>query len=136
MGRKLKLSEEDLKKIEQLAIVQCNYKEIANIIGCHPDTLFKTKIYNELIERGHEKGKTSLRQMMFKTAMEGSITMQIFLSKQMLGYSDKAILDMNNRVALTLNYKLPEKKQEAITAEYVKNEEDQRADGEEQQDRS
>lgn len=131
-GRPHKL-DDNLKKImENLAIVQCSVREIAIAIGVHEDTLYKNKIYSSIIEKGREKGKTRLRTAMFKAAMNGNIVMQIFLSKQMLGYSDKATLDMNNKAALTLNYKLPDNKQEAITAEYVKNEEDQRADGEEQ----
>jgi len=58
--------------------------------------------------------------------MKGNVVMQIFLSKQMLGYSDKHVVDTNNRVSLQLNYKLPEKtnnNNNAIEAEYTKNEE-------------
>jgi hypothetical protein len=126
MGRVPILDDKMLRVIEHMALVQCTYREIANAVGVHEDTLKKSNTYSSLIEKGRENGKARLRTAMFRSAMKGNVVMQIFLSKQMLGYSDKHVVDTNNRVSLQLNYKLPEKtnnNNNAIEAEYSKNEE-------------
>lgn len=122
MARPHKITPDKLKLIEEMAVVQCTYREIATIIGVHEDTLFRNKEYTEIIEKGKERGRTTLRKLMFQNAMKGNVVMQIFLSKQMLGYSDKHVIDANNKISLTLNYRLPEK-DKPITAEFSKNEE-------------
>lgn len=125
MARPVKLDGDKLRVLEELAYIQCTYREIANLMGIHEDTLFKNKYYSSLIEKGRERGKTSLRRAMFKSALGGNVVMQIWLSKQLLGHSDKAVVDTNNRVSLTLNYKLPQTTTvvETTTTEYTENEE-------------
>lgn len=78
----------DLKLIEQLAMIHCTNLEIAAIIGCDPSLLSKPR-FSELIIKGKEKGRMSLRRKMMDTAMSGNVVMQIWLSKQYLGMSDK-----------------------------------------------
>lgn len=62
-------------------------KEIAAVCDCSVDTLERR--FADVIQRGREKGTMSLKRKMFETAMNGNVTMQIWLSKQHLGYSDK-----------------------------------------------
>jgi hypothetical protein len=81
MGRPRLQLDEGL--IERLAIIHCNNTEIAATVGCSVDTLDRN--YAELIAKGREKGKSSLRRMQFELAQKGNATMLIWLGKQILG---------------------------------------------------
>ena len=72
--------------IERLAMIHCNKTEIAAAVGCSVDTLDRN--YAELIAKGMEKGKTTLRRMQFETAIKGNVVMLIWLGKQILGQKD------------------------------------------------
>lgn len=78
----------DLTLIEKLAAIHCTNTEIAATIGCSISLLSKPS-YSKIIAKGKEVGKISLRKKMYETAMSGNVTMQIWLSKQQLGMSDK-----------------------------------------------
>lgn len=81
---KLKLDE---ALIEKLAMIHCTPKEIASIVGCSEDTIIGR--FSELLAKGREKGKMSLRRAMFDKALGGNCTMMIWLSKQHLGMNDR-----------------------------------------------
>lgn len=81
---KLELNEEN---IEKLAMIQCSKIEIAAFMGCSVDTLDNR--FSEVIAKGREAGKTSLRRKQYETAMNGNVTMLIWLGKQWLGHTDK-----------------------------------------------
>lgn len=81
MARPKLVIDEDL--IERLASIHCNMTEIAAAVGCSVDTLERR--YAELIAKGREKGKSSLRRMQFELAKKGNATMLIWLGKQILG---------------------------------------------------
>lgn len=93
----------DLGLIEKLAAIHCTNTEIASTVGCDSSLLSKPK-YSEIITKGKERGKMSLRRKMWDTAMNGNVTMQIFLSKQMLGYADKQV-EANPVADMTLEQK-------------------------------
>ncbi len=78
----------DIDVIEKLAAIHCKNTEIAAVIGCDPSLLSKPR-YSIIIAKGKERGRMSLRRKMWDTAMTGNVVMQIWLSKQMLGYTDK-----------------------------------------------
>lgn len=78
----------DLVMMEKLAGIGCKNTEIAAMLGCDSSTLSDAH-YSEIIAKGKEQGRMSLRRKMWETAMGGNITMMIWLSKQLLGYSDK-----------------------------------------------
>ena len=81
IGRpRLQLDEE---QIINLAKINCTMKEIASVMKCSVDTLERG--FADIIKRGQEEGKTSLRRHMWIAAEKGNITMQIWLSKQLLG---------------------------------------------------
>jgi len=82
----LKLDEEQIKK---LASIHCTQEEIALVMGCSVDTLYRR--YAGLIKEGQAHGKTSLRRHMWKKVVEGNCTMMIWLSKQHLDMVDKKI---------------------------------------------
>ena len=78
----------DVKKIAELSKLQCTLEEIAAVMGVHRATLMRN--YAQIIDDNREVGKTSLRRSMWKKAMNKDNTnMQIWLSKNVLGYKDK-----------------------------------------------
>ena len=81
----------DLHLIEKLAAIHCTNTEIAAMLGCDSSLLSKPK-YSEIIAKGRERGKTSLRRKMYETAMGGNVTMMIWLSKQILGHTDREVV--------------------------------------------
>lgn len=78
----------DLVLIEKLATIHCTNTEIAAMVNCDQSLLSKGK-YSLIIAKGKEKGKLSLRRKMFETAMNGNISMMIWLSKQYLAMTEK-----------------------------------------------
>jgi hypothetical protein len=90
----------DLDAIEKLAAINCSVAEIAAVVGVDRRTIQRR--YAALIEKGRETGKSSLKRKMWKIAMDNeNVTMCIWLSKQMLGYTDK----VEQRQNVNLNQK-------------------------------
>lgn len=91
-------------QVEALASINCSYAEIAAVVDCDVSTL--TRRFAQVIEKGREQGKSSLKRKMWETAMAGNCTMMIWLSKQMLGYRDNNITTVQTteapKVVLTL----------------------------------
>jgi hypothetical protein len=83
-NRKLKL---DSKRIYELAQLHCTKAEIAINVGCSVETL--TRRFSLIIEKGYEDSKESLRRWMMRAAKNGNVVMQIWLSKQLLGYKER-----------------------------------------------
>ncbi len=79
-------------KLEQLASFGCTNTEIASFFGCSPDLLEKN--YSEFLTKGRDKGKIRLRQLQFKAAEKGNVTMLIWLGKQVLGQTDKQEVEL------------------------------------------
>jgi hypothetical protein len=77
----------DPEQVQKLAAINCSYAEIGAIVGCDSSTL--TRRFAQDIEKGREIGKSSLKRKMWDIAMNNNVTMCIWLSKQMLGYTDK-----------------------------------------------
>ncbi len=105
--------------------MQATDEEVAAWFGITRKTLFnhkrRNKAFREVYERGKDRGKASLRRLMWQSAqgtppeilydnngvpvwdskgrvvmssgIEPNITMQIFLAKNMLGMSDKGVAD-------------------------------------------
>ena len=77
----------DTKQIEKLASFGCSNTEIAEFYGCDESLIRKS--FSESLLKGRAKGKIRLRQLQWKSAEKGNVTMQIFLGKNMLGQQDK-----------------------------------------------
>lgn len=94
-GRPAKLTPDDetLRKIENLAKIQCTEDEAAAILGVDQSTLsrflHKHKRAMDVWMLGIRTGKASLRRMQFKAAEDGNVTMLIWLGKQVLGQKDQ-----------------------------------------------
>lgn len=91
----------DEKQVFQLASINCSYAEIAAVVGCDSSTL--TRRFAQAIEKGRESGKMSLKRKMWETAMGGNVTMMIWLSKQMLGYTEKVEQRQESNVKATID---------------------------------
>lgn len=95
MGRPLKKIDPD--QVRRLAMINCTMVEIAAVVGCSVDTVERR--FAEIVKEGHQQGKSSLKRMMWEACTKGNVSMMIFLSKQMLGYSDK----VEQKVDATVN---------------------------------
>ena len=77
----------DKTQVEKLASYGCTVREVANFFGCSEDLIKKS--YSQFMTKGKDKGKIRLRQMQWRSAENGSVPMQIWLGKQVLGQTDK-----------------------------------------------
>lgn len=80
----------DKELIFKLAAIHCSNREIASIVGIHIDSL--QRFYKDIIQAGKESGKGKLRRKMWEQALNGNITMMIWLSKQHLGMADNVLV--------------------------------------------
>jgi hypothetical protein len=87
----------DLELVYALAKIHCSVSEIASIIGVSKDTI--NRRCGDIIDRAKDEGRMSLRRGMFHKAInEGNVVMQIFLSKQWLGYSDNPVSSSSTKI--------------------------------------
>ena len=77
----------DTEQVKKLAILGCTNKEIGDFFGCSADLIEKS--YSEFLTKGRAEMKMRLRQLQWKSAEKGNVTMQIFLGKNILGQQDK-----------------------------------------------
>jgi len=84
----------DWEVVDKYLQAQCDGVGIAGILGISPDTLYRAceeqhkQGFAFYSQQKRAEGKELLRGKMFNTAMNGSNTMQIWLSKQYLDMSD------------------------------------------------
>ena len=78
----------DVEILKNLASIGCPNYEIASVMNVSARTLKRN--FAEIIDQYKQKGKASLRKKMYDKAVKKDNTMmQIFLSKNYLGMSDK-----------------------------------------------
>jgi hypothetical protein len=75
------------KDVYELAVIGCNDREIARWFDMNEDTLRYN--FADIIQKGREDLKHSLRRAMLKNALGGNAALQIFLAKNLLGMSDQ-----------------------------------------------
>ena len=83
----------DYEQVEKMASIWCTEEEIASMIGCSVRTLQRDKEFCRVYKRGLNNGKMSLRRTQVASAMDGNVTMQIWLGKQYLGQRDTVEID-------------------------------------------
>lgn len=76
----------DERLIEEAASQGSSMEEIARLCDCSTDTLERK--YRDIIQRGRGDLKLRLRRAQIKAALEGNVTMLIFLGKVYLGQRD------------------------------------------------
>jgi hypothetical protein len=95
-----------IKKIDEgqllkLAAINCSYAEMAAILDVNESTL--TRRYAQVIEKGREQGKMSLKRKQYEIAMGGNVTMLIWLGKIILNQVEKKEIDhVVTRIPLTI----------------------------------
>jgi len=60
---------------------------MADFFGCSADLLEKS--YSEYLTKGRAEQKMRLRQLQWKSAEKGNVSMLIFLGKNILGQQDR-----------------------------------------------
>ena len=81
-----KAIELDKEQIAKLSSIHCSVDEIALIMNCSRDTIYRN--YMDIVEQGRAKGKMGLRRKQWETAAKGNATMLIWLGKQWVNQSD------------------------------------------------
>jgi hypothetical protein len=74
------------KDVYELSVIGCNDREIARWFDLDENTLRYN--FADIMEKGREDLKHTLRRAMIKNALSGNAALQIFLAKNMLGMSD------------------------------------------------
>lgn len=98
----------DPLEVEKLAAMSCSIQEIASFFGCSRDTIERRFAANIL--KGKDKGKIKLRRLMWQNAEKGNAVMQLWLSKNILGYTDKLEQTVNGEMkTISLSYSVPKK---------------------------
>ena len=76
----------NIKQLKNLARFGCTNKEMGEFFGCSPDLIGKS--YSDIITKGRAEMKLRLRQLQWKSAERGNVTMQIWLGKNVLNQTD------------------------------------------------
>lgn len=83
----------DLEVVRRLAAMHCTYAEIGAFFGCSHDTVQRRMgsdpDFRAAMEAGKGEGMISLRRLQWRSAKAGSVKMQVWLGKQLLGQRDK-----------------------------------------------
>ena len=88
-------AEIDLETLNKLIGIQCTGEEIASYFNIDYDTLNRIVQdeydlpFSDYFKKNKGKGKVSLRRAQFQSAIDGNITMQIWLGKNWLNQTDK-----------------------------------------------
>ena len=92
--------------VYELAAIGCTDAEIARWFDIKYDTLRYN--FADVIDKGREDVKMSLRRAMLKNALGGNAVMQIWLSKNLLGMSDNPINTQENQPLPWTDSELPD----------------------------
>ena len=84
------------RQVEALAKLQCTMIEMSQVLGVSVDTLERR--FADIIERGREFGRMSIKRKQFAVAMKGSVPMLIWVGKQHLGQRDRQEMEHSGEV--------------------------------------
>ena len=103
----------DWSAFEKLCYLNCSEEEIASFFECAVSTLQRAVRWHygvnfaQINLERKNGGKIKLREKQMEVALNGNVTMLIWLGKQMLNQSDKAEIDagagINNIIKLAYN---------------------------------
>ena len=86
----------DSLELEKLASFGCSNRDIADFYGCTESLISKS--YSSFITKGRAKRKIKLRQLQWRAAERGNVSMLIWLGKQYLGQSEHPMGDEDEMV--------------------------------------
>lgn len=78
----------DVEMLKKLASIHCTNDEIASVMGCQTSVLERR--YAGILKCARDNGKMSLKRKQFELAMNGNVTMLIWLGKILLGQREEA----------------------------------------------
>lgn len=84
---------DDVYKLAQIGMTD---SDIGRWFGIKDDTLRRN--FAEMLTKGREEMKMTLRMAMFKNAVKGNAAVQIFLAKNLLGMSDSPLDTQDSRI--------------------------------------
>ena len=87
---KLEIDDDQVYKLAKLG---CTNVEMADFFGCGEATIRER--FRDIISKGRADCHLRLRQLQWKSAEAGNVTMQIFLGKAVLGQKDVQTVDHN-----------------------------------------
>jgi len=90
----------DHDQVEKLAAINCSYDEMAAVLNCDASTL--TRRFAQVIKKGRNHGKMSLKRKQYEVAMTGNVTMLIWLGKIMLDQVEKKELMLSQPIPITI----------------------------------
>ncbi len=96
------LIEIDEDELFKLASFHCTDVEIAAFFDFSVDTL--NRRFAEILRKGREQGKRTLRKLQWNSAIGGNTTMLIWLGKQILKQTDKIEQEITTVDKDTRNY--------------------------------
>lgn len=109
----------DWKRVDHLLTCQCDGVGIAGILGIHPNVLYEAckevnKLsFSEYSAQKKSEGKELLRAKQFETAMNGNVTMQIWLGKQHLDQKDRKDMTSNDQtLGMSITVESPDEKKQ------------------------
>ena len=109
-----------LKQIEDLASYMCTKDEVANIIGCSRQTLWRNQEALDSYEKGVNVAKLNIRKSQFTLATKlNSSLMNVWLGKVYLGQTDK-IQNTDDNIPLPI-YDIIEEPKELIEMKEIEN---------------
>jgi hypothetical protein len=85
----------DFESFNKLIALQCTGEEIASYFNIDYDTLNRiikdeySMSFSEYFHQNKGKGKIALRRAQYQSAIDGNVTMQIWLGKNWLAQTDK-----------------------------------------------
>lgn len=82
------------KQVSDLASLHCTNVEIAEMLGISEGTLNYN--FKDIIIKAKAEAKSHLRKAQWKSALDGNVTMQIWLGKNILGQSDQPVVGDGN----------------------------------------
>jgi hypothetical protein len=87
------LIEIDYDNVKAMRKIQCTEKEIASVLEMSyrgfQERKKRDEVLRDALEFGEANGKVSLRREMYRKAMTGNVSMLIWMSKNILGMSDR-----------------------------------------------
>ena len=109
----------DWKRVDHLLTCQCDGVGIAGILGVSADTLYRAcqEEHNigfaDYSAQKKSEGKELLRAKQFETAMNGNVTMQIWLGKQYLDQKDRKDMTSNDQtLGMSITVESPDEKKQ------------------------